>query len=139
MPDISSFPSADELTELLGDSFMVRAVGGNFAIEPRLARGQSDEDRENAIAQAKNLIEAETEGVQFNITERKMFCLWVNQPANQAVSAAKAEAEALREELESIRAENAELMAFVREMRAKESKSKGSVAEMVETATGTPA
>ena len=131
------FPTADEITGLLGDSFMVRAVGGNFAVEPRLARGQSDEDRENAIAHAKDLIEAETEGVSFNITERKMFCLWVNQPANQAVSAAKAETEALREELESIRAENAELMQFVRAMKAKES-SKGSVAEMVETATGTP-
>lgn len=132
------FPTAEELKEILGDDFLVRPVGSNFAIEPKLTGGQTDEDRETATIEAKDLIEAEVDGVSFNITQRTMFCLWVNQPAGAAVNAAKAENKALREELEAMRAENAELMEFVREMRAKKAKSKGSVAGMVETATGTP-
>lgn len=96
-------PSVDEAQSLLGDSFIIRAVGANLAIEPKLARGQTDEARASLIEQAQAKFE-EIEGVRLNTTTKTITTLWVNEPIAQASSALKAENEELKARLERLEA-----------------------------------
>lgn len=96
-------PSVDEAQRLLGDSFLVRQVGANLAIEPRLARGQTDEARASLIEQAQAKFEA-MEGVRLNTTTKTITTLWVNEPIASASSAMKAENEELRSQMAELRA-----------------------------------
>lgn len=96
-------PSVDEAQSLLGDSFLVRQVGANLAIEPRLTRGQTDEARASLIEQAQAKFEA-LEGVRLNTTTKTITTLWVNEPIAQASSALKAENDELKARLERLEA-----------------------------------
>jgi hypothetical protein len=96
-------PSVDEAQSLLGDSFLVRAVGANLAIEPKLARGQTDEARASLIEQAQAKFES-IEGVRLNTTSKTIVTLWVNEPIAQASSSLKAENDELRNEMAELRA-----------------------------------
>jgi len=96
-------PSVEEAQSLLGDSFLVRAVGANLAIEPKLARGQTDEARASLIEQAQAKFES-IEGVRLNTTSKTIVTLWVNEPIAQASSSLKAENDELRNEMAELRA-----------------------------------
>jgi ketopantoate reductase len=96
-------PSVEEAQSLLGDSFLVRAVGANLAIEPKLARGQTDEARASLIEQAQAKFES-LEGVRLNTTSKTIVTLWVNEPIAQASSSLKAENDELRNEMAELRA-----------------------------------
>ena len=96
-------PSVDEAQSLLGDSFLVRAVGANLAIEPKLARGQTDEARASLIEQAQAKFES-LEGVRLNTTSKTIVTLWVNEPIAAASSSLKAENDELRNEMAELRA-----------------------------------
>jgi ketopantoate reductase len=96
-------PSVEEAQSLLGDSFLVRAVGANLAIEPKLARGQTDEARASLIEQAQAKFES-LEGVRLNTTSKTIVTLWVNEPIAAASSSLKAENDELRNEMAELRA-----------------------------------
>ncbi len=96
-------PSVDEAQSLLGDSFLVRQVGPNLAIEPRLARGQTDEARASLIEQAQAKFKS-VEGVRLNSTTKTIVTLWVNEPIAAASSTLKAENDELKARLERLEA-----------------------------------
>lgn len=97
-------PSLSEAQSILGTSFNIRVVGENLAIEPKLTRGQTDAQREEAVEAAKAKFE-NTEGVRLNVTSKTIHTLWVNE-ANSTGAA------------QQLRDENADLRARLDRMEA---------------------
>jgi len=97
-------PSKEEIENVLGEQYQVRLVGANFAIEPRLTRGQTDDQRAEAVRGAQELL-GEVEGIRLNVTSKTIHTLWVNERDAQASSLKlAAENTALKGRLERLEA-----------------------------------
>jgi len=118
-------PSLSEAQEILGNSFNVRVVGENLAIEPKLTRGQTDAQRMEAVEQAKAKFET-AEGVRLNVTTKTIHTLWVNEASSTGVA-------------QQLRDENAELKARLDRMEAfMASQNTTSLNEAVEASEAAP-
>ena len=118
-------PSLSEAQEILGNSFNVRVVGENLAIEPKLTRGQTDAQRMEAVEQAKAKFET-AEGVRLNVTTKTIHTLWVNEASSTGVA-------------QQLRDENAELKARLDRMEAfMASKMTTDLGEAVEASEAAP-
>jgi hypothetical protein len=95
-------PTKEEIEVVLGSDYQVRLVGGNYAIEPRLSRGQTDAHRASAVEKAQELL-AEFEGVRLNVTSKTIHTLWVNERDTAAqATALAAENKNLKDRLERL-------------------------------------
>lgn len=99
-------PSLSEAQGILGTSFNIRVVGENLAIEPKLVRGQTDEQRAEAVELAKAKFET-AEGVRLNVTSKTIHTLWVNEANSTGV------AQQLRDENEALKARLDRMEAFM--------------------------
>jgi hypothetical protein len=89
----------EEVRQAVGEKFLVRQAGENFAIE--LKGNPSAQD----ISEAKSFLEglAKENGLRAGSTQKMVTTFWLNQPSISTSSAA-AELAAMKAELEAMKA-----------------------------------
>lgn len=99
--------NVQEIEALVGSNYIVREVGSNLAIEPKLTRGQTDQDRQKMAEELK--VKLANVDARITVTTKVIPTVWVNEKTQNTGATAE-----MKAENEALKAQMAEMMKMMK-------------------------